>query len=252
VLQLETPALIPAADQPAVALGPSSAGNSASAGVGGAEWAALVPLFRRSAAMRSAADVLAHMGQVHSINAEFVSGRAEGSLGARLFDAFDTVTSLLGEAESIDAMYVWPGRGKIVHPVVGESLRALAGVMTANLRFADGKAATVFAGDASVGAARWSRRVTIISEAGRLTVTDVGFEFMSADGQTVDRSGDRLIATAPAVIADQIRLTLDPHRPTLAPTNCLRILSATGAALLSARTGEHESPETIIRMARTA
>ena len=35
-----------------------------------------------------------------------------------------------------------------------------------------------------------------------------------------------------------------------APTDYARVLSVTGAALLSARTGEGESPSTIARMAR--
>jgi hypothetical protein len=206
--------------------------------------------------MRAAADVLTHLGPLHTVGVEFVSGRGEGSLGARLFDAMETVTSLLGDAESVDAAYVWPGRGKIVHPTVGESLRGLSGIMTANLRFPNGRAASVLVGDHAVGCGRWSRRVTIVGEGGRVVVRDDGFELFAADGRGHDRSAPVLLcddgaSLAAAVIADQLRRSVE-HAPALvSPTDYARVLSATGAALLSARTGEVESPETIQRMART-
>jgi hypothetical protein len=256
VLQLHTPTLGSGPDQPAVVLGPGESVSASAGGSGAGEWAAFAPSFRRGPAMRAAADVLSHLGPLHTVTAEFVSGRGEGSLGARLFDAFETVTSLLGDAESVDAMYVWPGRGKIVHPTVGESLRGLSGIMTANLRFPDGRAATVLAGDHSVGCGRWSRRITVIGEGGRLVVRDDRFEIFSADGKSYDRSAPVLAGAdgqslVGAVLADQIRRTLELAPPAVPPTDYARVLSTTGAAVLSARTGEAESPETILRMART-
>jgi hypothetical protein len=56
---------------------------------------------------------------------------------------------------------------------------------------------------------------------------------------------------AGAVLADQLRRLLEMAPPVVPPTDYARILSVTGAILLSARTGEVESPETILRMART-
>lgn len=224
----------------------SAAGTT---GVGGAgEPVTVAPLLRRAAVWRQASDVLLQLGPVHTAVAEFYAGPGEGSLGARLFDAIDLITSVLGDAETVDAMYVWPGRGKIVHPVVGESLRGLSGVLTANLRFADGRAAAIVCGDHTVGCGRWSRRVTLISEAGRLSLTDAGFEFTSGDGRGVDRSPQRELGL-PDLLREQLAASVDPRAPVIAPTAWPRVLATSGAALLSARTGEPESPETILRMA---
>lgn len=242
-LQLSAPAL--AAGEHAVEAG--SAAVAPATGFGSGEWVTVAPLLRRAGVMRTASDVLSHLGQLHTVTAEFFAGPAEGSLGARLFDAIDLVTSLLGDAETVDAMYVWPGRGKIVHPVVGESLRDLAGVITANLRFPDGRAAAIACGDHSVGCGRWSRRVTLIGEAGRVSLTDAGFEFVSADGATVDRSEHRAVGLSD-LLREQLMAAVDPRSPAVPPTAWTRVLTTAGATLLSARTGEAESPETILRM----
>ena len=47
-----------------------------------------------------------------------------------------------------------------------------------------------------------------------------------------------------------LALMTDKRLAPPAPTDYARVLSVTGAALLSARTGEGESPSTIARMAR--
>lgn len=265
VLQLHTPTLGSGPEPPAVVLGPgdgapSAAGSGIAPGGGaGGEWATFAPSFRRGPSMRAAADVIEQVGPIHTVSVEFLAGRAEGSLGARLFDAAETVCGLLGEPESADAAYVWPGRGKVVHPAVSESLRDLSGMMCVNLRFADGRAASIVAGDASVGCGRWSRRACIVGEKGRLVVHDDGFEFIGADGRTFDRSAPVLPGAssaeghgpAGALLADQLRRMLEMAPPAVPPSDYARVLSVTGAALLSARTGEVESPETILRMART-
>lgn len=268
VLQLHTPTLGSGPEPPVVVLGPgeSVGGFTGTPGMGerggggaGGEWAVFAPSFRRGPAMRAAADVLDQVGPIHTVNVEFLAGRGEGSLGARLFDAAETVCGLLGEAESADAAYVWPGRGKVVHPTVGESLRGLSGMMSVNLRFSDGRAASILAGDASVGCGRWSRRACIVGEKGRLVVHDDGFELFGADGRSFDRSAPVLPASpgaegqglAGVLLADQLRRMIEMAPPAAPPTDYARVLSVTGAALLSARTGEVESPETILRMART-
>lgn len=241
-LQLSAPALT-AGDH---STDPAAPGIAPATGYGSIEWVTVAPLLRRASVMRTASDVLSHLGPLHTVTAEFFAGPGEGSLGARLFDAIDFVTSLLGDAETVDAMYVWPGRGRIVHPVVGESLRDLAGVITANLRFPDGRAAAIACGDHSVGCGRWSRRVTLIGEGGRVSLTDAGFEYVSSRGE-VDRSAQREAGLAD-LLREQLVAAIDPRSPAAPPTAWTRVLTTAGAALLSARTGEAESPETILRM----
>ncbi|MFN7021101.1 MAG: hypothetical protein ACK4WH_07220 [Phycisphaerales bacterium] len=223
----------------------------------GSPWAAFVPLLRTGSSMQSAAEVLALAGEPHTVAVECFSGVGEGGLGARLLDGAELATHLLGEPDSVEASYVWPGRGRVVHPLPGDSLYGLRGAMTVDLRYGDGRAASLVCADASVGAGRWSRRVTIIGERGRVRIGDAGFEFVSADGRAVDRSrgwaDEAEGVKASAVFAGAIHRLIDPHAGGVRdlPVDWARTLSVTGAALLSARTGEPESPQTIRRMAST-
>lgn len=230
----------------------------------GGGWARATPLFRLSRAMRDASDVLDQFGHVRTLVVEGWCGPGQGSLGSRLFDAIDCVVSLLGTPEQIDASYVWPVRGRGLHQAAGETLRGLSGDLTANLRFADGRAATLALSDR---ASRWSRSITLIGDGGRLHVTDDapqgigtgtgGFTWLSADGASVDASrpgrrkraqDDRPDEALVDAFADQLTRLLDHRTPAPSPTDYAAVLASAGAALLSARTGEAESSQTILRM----
>lgn len=234
----------------------------------GGGWARVLPLLRHCRAMREAVDLFEHLGPVRTAVFEGWSGPGQGTLGARLFDAMDTLVWLLGAPEQVDAAYVWPARARPIHATTGETLRGLEGDLTANLRFADGRAAAVAVSDR---AGRWSRSVTLIGEGGRLRVTDDGaggsggagmgtggFVWLSADGQTVDASRlarrkrgqeERPDEAFVDAASEQVARLLDQRVPAPAPTDYAAVLAAAGAALLSARTGEAESPRTILRMA---
>jgi hypothetical protein len=176
----------------------------------------------------------------------------------------DTVLSFFGEPEQVDAAYVPPiplGPATLrVAP--SETLRDLHGRLTANLRFSDGRAACLLLSDASP---RWGRTLTLLADAGapeqggRLRVSDDGLEWISGSGSIVEssrtqerRAGGATPTTVGAAqaIADQIAGMLGGRTPTLTPIDPRRVLSLTGAALLSSRTGEGESPATILRMSR--
>jgi hypothetical protein len=199
-----------------------------------------IDLVRFIPLLRVSEDVLATFGPVRTLAVESWGAPAEGSLGARAYSALALIVSLFGEPEKIDAAYISPAAGAALHALPGETLRALSGDLTACMRFADGRAAGLLASD---HAGCWGRSVTLIGPAGRLRITDDGLLWIGPDGGTVDESTHA--GGAARSIADSLSriLSADPG-----PTDHAAILSTAQAMLLSARTGESESPATIRRM----
>jgi len=212
-----------------------------------------IPLARLSTPFRNATEVLESFGPARTLSVECWCRAVEGSVGARFFSAMELVLALMGEPETIDAAHVAPNSGGALRTASGESLRGLHGEITALLRFGDGESATVVAGDRG---GRWNRAVTMIGAKGRLRVFDDGFEWVGPDGERVDHSRSETsergeepeISHAVTTIADALRRLLDPAQPDDGPTNQAGVLAMTQAALLSAQTGQPESPTTIRKL----
>lgn len=219
-----------------------------------------VPLARASGPMAAATEVLADFGPIRTAVFESWSRPHEGSLGARLLDAMDFVLTMLGEPERIDASYMWPAPtagGGPLRKVPGESLRGLTGDLTANLRFSDRRGVCIALSDR---AARWGRTISLVGPGGRLRLYDDGFEWIGPDGARLEssrapgasrRGSDRtpVEGRSAGVIAEALGAILDGRNSASAPVDERRVLAMAGAALLSARTGEAESPDTIRKMA---
>lgn len=240
---------------PATALDLVSGGWLATgSGMRAVEILRLCPLTRLSAPFREAADVIQTFGHLRTMTVEAWSRPSEGSLGARLYGALELVLGLMGEPETIDAAYVAPDHGRGVHALPGESFRDLHGDLTATLRFADGRTAGLVASDQG---GRWNRTATLLGPGGRLRIFDDGFEWIGPDGAKQDesrpvsraRGREPAVPNSVAAIADSLGRMLDIGVPDPGPADHEAILAIGQAALLSARTGQPESPATIRRMA---
>lgn len=211
---------------------------------------AFVPLVRAARPYREAAEVLEMFGQPRTLLIEACCRAEEGSLGARLFGAIEVLLTLLGEPDSVDAAYAPPQRGPLI-PQLGETLRETHGDITANFRFADGRAAAVLVSNRS---GRWSRNITMLGGEGRLRIFDDGFEWVNEAGEPVDasrevkRRGETPTSRSVQIIADAVSRVLDPAVPAESPLDEAGILAVCQATLLSTRTGSAESPSTIRRM----
>lgn len=209
----------------------------------------MLGMLRHSKRYRDASDVIEQFGHVRTLSLEFYNSPELGSLGAQLVSALDTALVHLGIPETIDASFVSPSQGQSVYSVPGESLRGFSGDLTAVLRFPDARAATIIASD---HAGRWNRVLTLLGPAGRLRIYDDGFEFLGPSGEKLDEARNRRTAKSPPhwveILSDGIDRLLDPHIPSPAPMDLLGVLSTAQAALLSTRTGQPESPDTIRRM----
>lgn len=206
-----------------------------------------VPLMRLSKAVREAGEVFTTLGPIRLAAIEHWGAPEHGSLGALMFSALDLVHSLMGEPETIDAAYVGPTHIQGLHALPGETLRDLHGDLAASLRFSDGRAASV---TLSSHSGRWERRAMLVGASSRLRFDAAGFELIGADGAKLDEMKSKAENdAAAAAIAESLLRLADAGKPDAAPIDVPSVLSIAQAALLSARTGQPESPATVRRMA---
>lgn len=233
-------------------------------------WPMLVPLFRAGKTMPDLTDSLEEFGPIRTIHFESLGLSVECSLGARLLDAMDTIRSLVGEPEEIYATHVPTlGLARAALPKSAlDSLRDLSGTLSMNMRFSDGRAASVLASDA---AGEWMRSLTLLGDpnhakGGRLRITDVSLDWIGSDGAVLERTKKRRtigpigppplftpaspspMSSAIDVFAEALSQNGRRRAKSLPPMSQVGVLAMTGAALLSARTGQPESPITIRRM----
>lgn len=234
--------------------------------------AAFVPRLRASRRFRELADLLEGFGPARAVQIEAMCRREEGTLGAKLYDAIDAVRWLLGDPETVHAVYsAPPGVERVAaRDLSTDTLRGVEGTMSVNLQFGDGRMAHIMASDC---AARWSRSATLLGdgstpEAGVLRVGDEVFQWIGADGGMLDagrtprkRGGRKATPTGTAssggataapvqaeVIGSQIKELLSGLAAPEPPIESARVLATAGAILLSARTGQSESVATVLRM----
>lgn len=200
-------------------------------------------LFRHSPTVRDALDLLPDLGPIRLAHAELLASPDETSLGSRLFDGIELLLSLMGDPDTIDASPVPPSGLPISTP---DSLRKLAGGLSAHLRWTDGRAATLTTSNHAGG---WRRRVLLIADKGRLTVDDVGIEWRDISGSLRESPSERTPHTSAAhCIAHAVARALEPGSPADPPIHLAPVLCAAQAAMLSARTRQTESLANISRI----
>lgn len=229
--------------------------------VGGGPLLRQLGMFRRSSVfvqMREAAGALggtkeAGIGHLRSVSLEFTTGAGAGSLASRLVDACAVIEGLagLGIVEAVDASVAAPEHAGAVHLALPEKARHLRGDMSMHLRLGNGATGSVVLSDR---AGPWRRRVRLVGEVGVIEATDAGVVVLDGEGRAAE-SGDGLVgARAPGAMSDAevlgglMRLEIE-RREVSEPVNWPGVLGIAEAALLSARTGQNESPETMLRMA---
>lgn len=195
--------------------------------------------WRQSPAWLAAAEPQQALGSIRAANVVSLAPAYTASLLARLMDAMDMLVHLLGLPETVDAALT----GALGEPP--EELRGLTGNLTAHMRFADRVNASLIVSDR---AATWQRRLTTLGAHAQLELGDVGYRLHRLDGSTLDAvpglddpldAVDLLIQQWRRIIAG----TVTPRRP-----DPRRLIACCQAALLSCRTGQLESPGTLMRM----
>jgi hypothetical protein len=206
--------------------------------------AGFVPLTRYRPIINELASVLETFAPLRSCAITSAGPAQLGSLGARLFDTLDLVRWLVGVPSIIEAAYISPSAGRGMHPLPGQTLRNLHGEITMNLRFSDGRCATVYLSD-QLGSTVLD--MTMISAEGHIRLDQHGFLWTNAEGEHVDTHCAETLPCDAGRHALQTQLIdlcsgVVPSRP---PIDYSAVLSMTHAALLSTRTGQGESPHDV-------
>lgn len=236
-------------------LGPGgwASSDQAPAGIEAAQSLRYVGIPSTSRAWLDSQEVRAAFGSPRLVHIEAWCGPGDGSLAARLLGAMDLVLRVLGEPESINASFVGAGAGGAVLTTPPDTLSDLHGDLSAIMRTSDGRAAVIAA---SNGAGRWSSVITLISSEGRLRLYDDGFEWVGPEGVRRDeqrfshraRGATDLAQTGARLTADGLQRLLSDSSPDPGPIPLAPVLVLCQTSLLSARTRNPESPESVRRM----
>lgn len=211
-----------------------------------AELVRVVPRTRRTRALDELHVILETFGVPRTCSLRIVGPAALGSLGARLFDAMDLVRTLMGVPEVIDACFVAPANARGLHQLPGESLRGMTGDLTAHLRFSDGRAACAHLSDQSPVS---EMDLRILGTGGVITLDAARLIWHHPTGEqdSIPMEPAETDAGEAALVVQLSNLCAGVG-PSHAPIDYPAVLSMTHASLLSCRTGQGESPDTIRRL----
>jgi hypothetical protein len=222
------------------------------------ELSRLLPLTRHTPLISELETVLETFIPIRSCSITLGVPKQYGSLGARLFDAMDLTRSIMGIPNIIDAGYISPSAGRGLHPLPGQSLRNLHGEFTLNLRFSDGRCASLHLTD-QVGSSTLS--MTLIGQEGHISVDLDGFRWFNPDGQEIDsyaspkqpedRADSGQVDYYEQSLIDQLIETCSGVGPNRTPIDYSSVLAMTHATLLSTRTGQGESPRAVEQLMLT-
>jgi hypothetical protein len=160
-----------------------------------------VPVFSQSPGFLAAADPAELLGDRRLVNFRSAGRPGEGSLFARLFDAWQTVLGYTLLPEMIDASLVGP----LQEPP--ESLTELTGGMAVHARMPGDQAALL---EVSDSAAVSGRVLRVAGDAASLAITDTAYSLHNPAGEALDEADGSGVPGAFAdMLAHQWRRLLD-------------------------------------------
>ena len=166
-----------------------------------------------------------------------------GSMFFRLFDAWIGVLDFIELPETIDAELSPASGGG-----VPDDPRQLTGRLTAHARLPGVGSAGILVSDQ---AAELTRRLTVVGEQAQLIITAGGYRLTKSDGEVMDEHQAEREPTYLEQVAAQWRRLIDQRTapPEHRAERERNALACCHACLLSARTGQPESPGRVLELA---
>ena len=207
---------------------------------------ALAPGFEHCPGWTGAADPTQVLNSPQLIGFTTTGPATSASLFARLYSAWRVVLTIgVDLPASIDASLIGPAGS------LPDDLRGVSGSLAAHARAGRGErewSAVVEVGD-QIGPG--FRQLRLIGAAGRLLVHDHGYELYDQQGKPLDAQPAAVqSATDADLIAEHWRRRLDQSspRPATSIPDDAAVLACCLACLLSARTGQPESPAKLLQV----
>ncbi len=205
-----------------------------------------MPIFTQSPGFLAATDPFELLGDQRVIGFESSGVHESASLFARLYDAWATVLRFIDVPETIDASLVGP------LAELPEQLPFITGIMSAHARLSDQASVIIQVSDRS-GCNH--RMLHVIGAEAELRVTNTGYDLRHPAGDVIDHADDsgEVIEDA-GLIAHQWERLLQQDADGAAGGGVVMspsqadILACCLTCLLSARTGQPESPRRVIEM----
>lgn len=205
-----------------------------------------VPAMEKAPGWRRAAEATQEVGSIQLLGFSSFGQPGDCSLFARLYEGWRLAIELVGLPEEIDASLTGPLRE------VPENPRGLTGHMGIHARMGNGRTAVMQVSDR---AAQLGRRLSLIGGRGHLKISDHGYELFDSTGQRLDghRPTRQKNNRYAELVALHWKYLIDnPPIPSTAPkppaTPEAHILACCLACLLSARTGDPESPRKLLQL----
>ncbi|MEM6331823.1 MAG: hypothetical protein AAF823_00595 [Planctomycetota bacterium] len=204
----------------------------------------LTPSVLRTPGLAAASDPLPALGEVRAVCVRHAGPARCGTVWTRLVDAWLAVLTLGKRPETIDATLRTKAARQPDDPL------AVHGTVVAHGRGLKACAASVVVSDTALGT---RRRIDAFAEHGYLELTDHAYLLLSDGDPPIDAAPDpHQPADFPALLAHHAA-QLDDDAHTHARTKLTRLREAVAcglATLLSARTGQPESPHGLLELDR--
>jgi len=207
----------------------------------GSRTARFIPLMRHGRPFRGAEQILESFGTLQSAHVEMIAGTDGVTSASLLFDAMDLIHGLFGMPDNLFAARAGQGMPPRDPKV------PLTGHIVVSLRYPNCSAAAVSIAE---GGGKWSRRVAILGEGGRLIVSDDGVEWLSSEGEILDagRGQTTDIPSAGEVAGHHLKRIAMQREPVDEVDSTFETLCLCEAVRLSCVTGQVEDPGRIAKM----
>ena len=204
----------------------------------------LLPRFDHCAGWAQAADPLSSLGKLDQIHFANIGPKTDASLFARLVDSWEHVLSMTQIPTDVDAVLSCT-------KVIPENLDKITGHLSIQGRLSNGGCIQMILSDCT---AMTRRQMMLLGDEGQIIVTDTRYELYQPDGMVIDNwiSEQECPRYAQLISESWFNALTNPYAQ--ASDESIRIkrrkeaLGCAHACLISARTGESETPGRVLEL----